>query len=105
MTTGRELWKFNANGVIESHTAYHNGIVYATAEDSHSLFAINATTGTEIWTFSDPAQEVNGSPSLTDKYVFFGANDKCKFLVELYNVFTVCVINCRTHLQSMLVEK
>ena len=47
---GSVKWTFAAAGEIESHPAYADGIVYMTAEESHALFAINATTGSQAAT-------------------------------------------------------
>lgn len=45
ITDGSMIWKFNTNGEIESHAAYEGGVVYVTAEESMTIFALNATTG------------------------------------------------------------
>lgn len=51
-------------------------ISYVTAEESCAIYALNATTGDVLWKrVNIAAQEINSSPSLTDKYIYFGAND------------------------------
>eukprot|EP00051_Salpingoeca_urceolata_P005069 m.70119 g.70119 ORF g.70119 m.70119 type:complete len:402 (-) comp14039_c0_seq5:151-1356(-) len=73
---GSLVWKYNTGGQIESHPAFHNGIVYASAEESHAIFALNASTGALMWKNSEPAQECNGSPSISRDLVYVGCNDQ-----------------------------
>eukprot|EP01147_Barroeca_monosierra_P008364 gene8364-904_t len=72
---GEVVWKFNTQGEIESHPAYHDGIVYVSAEESITVFALNATNGKVLWTYSNSTEEFNGSPSLSRNFVYVGAND------------------------------
>ena len=82
LATGRLVWKFDAKGEIESHPAYNEGVVFITAEESKSLFALNATTGEQIWVYAGATAELNGSPSLSKDYVFFGSNDNYLYAVS-----------------------
>ncbi|EDQ92802.1 uncharacterized protein MONBRDRAFT_21943 [Monosiga brevicollis MX1] len=72
--TGKIIWTYNTEGEIESHTAYHDDIVYVSAEESQVVIALNATTGTKIWDYH-ASQEFNGSPSLSRDLVYIGSND------------------------------
>ena len=47
--SGSLLWKFNTNGSVESHPAYHDGVVYVSAEESRTLYALDAARGVELW--------------------------------------------------------
>jgi outer membrane protein assembly factor BamB len=73
--TGSIKWNFNAKGAVESHPAYHEGVVYASAEDSKTLFAIDATSGKQVWNYSGAGEELNGSPTVTLDTVYVGSND------------------------------
>lgn len=46
---GKVLWSFASGGEIESHPAFVDGVVYITAEESHAMYALDSTTGKQIW--------------------------------------------------------
>jgi outer membrane protein assembly factor BamB len=73
--TGKLLWRFDTGGQVESHPAYYDGVVFASTEQSHALYAIDAKTGKQIWKYDSPKQELNGSPSVTADTVYVGSND------------------------------
>merc|ERR1712232_753246 len=73
--TGSVMWNFDTKGSVESHPAYYEGVVYASAEDSKTLFAIDAKTGSQIWSYSGASEELNGSPTVTLDTVYVGSND------------------------------
>ena len=81
LATGKLVWKFDAGGEIESHPAYQDGVLFITAEESKSLFALNATTGEQLWVYAGAKAELNGSPSLSKDYVYFGSNDNFLYAV------------------------
>ena len=58
------------------------GVLFFTAEESKSLFALNATTGEQLWVYAGASAELNGSPSLSKEYVFFGSNDHYLYAVS-----------------------
>ncbi len=74
-TTGAQIWSFDTQGEVESHGAWVDGTVYFSAEESRTLFAINARTAQPLWQWSGSSQELNGSPTLTPTLVFVGSND------------------------------
>ena len=49
-STNQTLWVFKTNGEVWSSPAVVNGIVYFGSFDQN-LYAINAKTGTEIWSY------------------------------------------------------
>ena len=73
--TGRVLWQFNTTGEIESHPAYHDGVVFVSSEESKTMFALNVSTGKLLWKYDQAAEEFNGSPSVTLDTVYVGSND------------------------------
>jgi outer membrane protein assembly factor BamB len=74
--TGSQKWSFDAGGLIESHPALYDGVIYISSESpSQALFAVNATTGKQIWKYTGAKEELNGSPSVTLDTVYVGSND------------------------------
>lgn len=75
-STGEALWVFQTHGEVESHTAWHDNVLYVSAEESKAVFAIDATNGSQLWAWEGIAgEELNGSPSLTPGLLYVGAND------------------------------
>ncbi len=79
---GSELWAYASGGEIESHGAYAEGVVYITAEESHSLVALDSKTGKQLWKYDGPSQEMNGSPSVSQDLIYAGANDGAMHVVH-----------------------
>jgi outer membrane protein assembly factor BamB len=75
LATGDVDWSYESGGTIESHTAYLGGMLYVSTEDSKAVVALNASTGAQVWKFTGAGEELNSSPSLTEKYVYVGSND------------------------------
>jgi outer membrane protein assembly factor BamB len=78
--TGAKKWTFEDVGGVESHPAYHDGVVFISTETppetpAGTLYALNATTGKLIWTYTGAADEFNGSPSVSHDTVYVGSND------------------------------
>ncbi|RKY19979.1 MAG: hypothetical protein DRP62_08875, partial [Planctomycetota bacterium] len=53
--------------------AYHHGVVYFGANDNR-LYAVNATTGTEMWNYTT-GDSVRSSPAVAGDMVIFGSDD------------------------------
>jgi len=76
--TGEKLWQTTGDGHCDSTPAYYDGVVYAgfdrdwTASPSGGCYALNASTGEEVWTTWLPFS-IWGSVSVDEDYVY-GAN-------------------------------
>jgi outer membrane protein assembly factor BamB len=71
--TGKVKWKyFYWSSWVESSARIHDGILYIGSSDFQQLFAIEASTGKQIWSF-----DTDGSPwsvpAVTEKRVYIGA--------------------------------
>ena len=75
--TGSVRWSADLGGEIESHPALGPGgdVVFASAEESRALYALDRATGRELWRYTGAGEELNGSPSVTLDTVFVGSND------------------------------
>jgi outer membrane protein assembly factor BamB len=69
-TTGRELWRFELDGVVRA-PAVADGIVYVPAESEHRVYALEAASGRVLWSY-----DVDGQPgccvSIAHGSAFFG---------------------------------
>jgi outer membrane protein assembly factor BamB len=68
--TGKQLWSFRGEGVIESTPAVDEQNVYF-GTNGNRVYAVNRFSGKLFWMF-DPKGAVISSPSVSDKYVVFG---------------------------------
>merc|ERR1712232_931809 len=82
LATGDVQWSYDAGGIVESHAAYLGGVLYVSTEDSKAVIALNASTGKELWKFTGAGEELNSSPSVTEKYVYVGSNDKYLYALD-----------------------
>jgi len=71
-------WMFNTGGPVKSHPVIVNDVVYVGGGDG--FYAIDALTGIQRWEISIP-EGVESSACVVDGVVYFGANDK-----KLYSV-------------------
>ncbi len=85
--TGRRLWRFDTQGrqlqsgnfgfdrrTVQSSPAVADGRVYIGARDGF-LYAIDAATGKQLWTFDHKISWVNASPAVAMGLVFVGSSD------------------------------
>ena len=75
------IWKFTAPDIVHSSPAVYDGMLYVGCWDSN-LYALNAATGTKIWSFQTGTDPVNhwmegiqSSPSVIDSVVVIGSRD------------------------------
>ena len=92
-TSLQELWNFSTGAVAAPPTLVEGGIVYV---GSDGFFALNATTGANIWNagrFSQPYFGVSGYPCVANGIVYFGITDHYAIAsnaitgAELWNYF------------------
>src|SRR5207249_10061873 len=84
--TGSLVWSFNTPSASNATTpAVYNGVVYF-GIGRGIVYARNATTGVQIWSYTTPTGgAVASSPALAlgSKAVFFGSNDRYLYAVNL----------------------
>jgi outer membrane protein assembly factor BamB len=75
--------------MVSDSPAVANGVVYfktesSTASDNY-LYALNATTGSQLWSYAAGAILGDGSPSVANGMVYFERGDwVCTFTGEIY---------------------
>jgi outer membrane protein assembly factor BamB len=79
-TTGQELWTFPADALpgdfAFASPAVVDGVVYyAVNRVDPFVFAVNATTGTEIWRHIGPFAQIISSPNVVDGRVYVAFDD------------------------------
>jgi len=67
-------WKFKTRGHVLSSPAVYDGVVYVGSDD-RTLYAIDATAGTEKWRFQTKGGAVNSSPAVSAEAVYFLSAD------------------------------
>jgi outer membrane protein assembly factor BamB len=78
--TGQVLWNFPPDAITGDHSwttpALANGIVYfGVNRPTPVVFAVNATTGTEIWRHNGPVANIVSSPTLENGRVHVAFTD------------------------------
>ncbi len=80
-TNGNVVWKFKANGKIDSSPAVANGVVYfATNTPEGTIYALDASNGKLLWFYrlippSGSYYNIMSSPFLADNKLFIGADN------------------------------
>jgi len=69
--TGATKWAFPTAGAVHNTPLYSNGVVYAVTGD-RTFYAINATTGKQLWKLAIPSYDSVSSPILVGNLVYFG---------------------------------
>ena len=57
------------------------GIIYVGSDDG-TLYAVDAETGTEQWTF-ETGDSVQSSPTVVDEIVYFGSQHNVVYAVDI----------------------
>lgn len=73
LSTGEELWAFDAGGALVGTPALRDGVVYVGTLTS-KLYAVDAETGAELWRF-DTEGWIWGGPLIVDDTIYFGDLD------------------------------
>ena len=73
--TGARVWTFHTyrGGFVSSPTV-SNGVVYVGSEATATLFALNANTGKELWSFVS-SNQIGSSPAVVDGVVYICVGD------------------------------
>ena len=79
--TGQELWSFPSDAIEGADNAWtspaiaNNIVYYGVNRPTPVVFAINATTGTEIWRHNGPFANIVSSPALENGRVYVAFTD------------------------------
>src|SRR5208283_1879312 len=72
--TNQLLWNYTTgNSISYSSPAVINGVVYVGSDD-HYIYALNAATGTYIWSYKTGGS-VDSSPAVANGIVYVGSED------------------------------
>jgi outer membrane protein assembly factor BamB len=83
--TNQTRWTFQTQGVgVKSSPAIANGILYVGSTDD-TLYALNATDGTQIWKFkiTQPGDATVGSPAVANGIVYVDSQSTPAYLYAL----------------------
>ena len=64
-----KLWNYPAGAAVISSPAVANGVVYIGSRDNSNVYALNAKTGTKLWSY------VSSSPAVANGVVYLGSYD------------------------------
>jgi outer membrane protein assembly factor BamB len=64
----------NFGGAIQSSPAVVNGVIYS-GSDGGNVYALNASTGVLLWSFSTNGYAVSSSPAVANGIVYVGSGD------------------------------
>ena len=75
-TTGATAWSFNTANFNTTSAVVNNGVVYF-GTGRGNVYAVNATTGTQIWGVLAAGAAISSSPALSlgSKMILVGSND------------------------------
>ena len=84
ITSGANVWSFDFGGDVESRPGLHpDGTAYVSTEDeTHALYAVQASTGRGLWQYLGSTETLNSSPAVTDDAVYVGSNDHMLHAVD-----------------------
>jgi outer membrane protein assembly factor BamB len=75
------IWKFSTGNRLWSLPLFADGKLYQGSFD-HSLYAVDAATGKELWRFTDSTAPIAVQPTLKDGVLYFGAFDSYFYAVN-----------------------
>ena len=67
-------WSFPAENAVSSSPAVADGVVYVGSQDGN-VYALDAATGAQAWSFPTGAPVTFSSPAVADGVVYVGSND------------------------------
>ncbi|MGB8372848.1 MAG: PQQ-binding-like beta-propeller repeat protein, partial [Halobacteriota archaeon] len=70
-------WTYTTSGAVESSPAIANGVVYVGSDDGN-IYALNATTGKQTWSFAtrNNVYSSPSSPAIANGVVYVGSEDR-----------------------------
>jgi outer membrane protein assembly factor BamB len=83
-TAGDTLWTFNTGSIfnfVDSSPAVADAVVYIGVDVYHAynysgaVYALNAWTGAELWSFTIPYEGFDSSPAVANGVVYIGSED------------------------------
>ena len=82
--TGATAWSFNTAGYNTTSAAVYQGVVYF-GTGRGNVYAVNSTTGTQIWGPTLSAASVSSSPALAlgSKVLLVGSNDRYLYALNM----------------------
>lgn len=83
-TTNNLLWRFRTQDTVDSSPAVVDGIVYICSRDG-KIYALNATTGDEVWSYKTGNWFFFDSPAVADGKVFIGSGDQRVYSFDARN--------------------
>ena len=67
-------WSFPTGGSVQCSPAVADGVVYVGSQDGN-VYALDAATGAQAWSFPTGAPVTFSSPAVADGVVYVGSND------------------------------
>ncbi len=74
-------WSLDTGDDADSTAAVVGGVLYV-GSSSGTLFALDAATGDEVWTFATEGQPIQSSPAVVDGVVYIGSYDAGVYALE-----------------------
>jgi outer membrane protein assembly factor BamB len=79
--TNNTQWSYKTGGSVYSSPAVANGIVYVGSGDN-KVYALNATTGKQVWSYTTGGQVSFSSPDVANGVVYIGSLDKSVYALN-----------------------
>jgi outer membrane protein assembly factor BamB len=70
-------WSYTTSIVVSS-PAVANGVVYIPSWDDNTVYALNASTGAKLWSYTTGSR-VSSSPAVANGVVYFGSYERGGF--------------------------
>lgn len=74
-------WQFDIGDGAGSSPSLKEGTAYIGTHDG-TLYAVDATSGEERWSFDEPGGEIVSSPAVVDGVVYFGSHDGKLYAID-----------------------